>query len=215
MWARGHSFREISDLHRRAAIALGVEREWAYVPTRFADCPACGEKVKPSVAVCKHCGAILDAEKAAKRHFCVCRRAPVRRRTRLRHSSARRLLSSTHLRGRHDVGARPLVPRNFRPASARSHSARRRTRMGLRAHPFRGLPCLRRKGEAQRRSLQTLRRNPRRRKSRQARPRCQHQQQRRESRYASAIPTNATVGARHAVPGKRTWRGRAIHPRFQ
>jgi hypothetical protein len=65
MWARGHSFREISDLHRRAAIALGVEREWAYVPTRFADCPACGEKVKPSVAVCKHCGAILDAEKAA------------------------------------------------------------------------------------------------------------------------------------------------------
>ena len=23
MWARGHSFREISDLHRRAAIALG------------------------------------------------------------------------------------------------------------------------------------------------------------------------------------------------
>ena len=66
MWARGHSFREISDLHRRAAIALGVEREWAYVPTRFDDCPACGEKVKPGVAVCKHCSAILDAEKAAK-----------------------------------------------------------------------------------------------------------------------------------------------------
>lgn len=66
MWARGHSFREISDLHRRAAIALGVEREWAYVPMRMADCPACGEKVKTGVAVCKHCGAILDAEKAAK-----------------------------------------------------------------------------------------------------------------------------------------------------
>jgi hypothetical protein len=66
IWARGHCSREISDLHRRAAIAFGEEREWAYVPTRFADCPACGEKVKPSVAVCKHCGAILDAEKAAK-----------------------------------------------------------------------------------------------------------------------------------------------------
>lgn len=66
MWARGHSFREISDLHRRAAIALGVEREWAYVPTRFNDCPACGEKVKPGVAVCRHCSAILDADKAAK-----------------------------------------------------------------------------------------------------------------------------------------------------
>jgi len=66
MWARGHSFREISDLHRRAALALGVEREWAYVPMRTADCPACGEKVKLGVAVCRHCHAILDAEKAAK-----------------------------------------------------------------------------------------------------------------------------------------------------
>ncbi len=66
MWARGHSFREISDLHRRAAIALGAEREWAWVPLRLAECPACGEKVKPGVAICKHCRAILDAEKAAR-----------------------------------------------------------------------------------------------------------------------------------------------------
>jgi hypothetical protein len=66
MWARGHSFREISDMHRRAAIALGVEREWAYVPLRLAECPACGEKVKPNVAICKHCHAILDVEKAAR-----------------------------------------------------------------------------------------------------------------------------------------------------
>ena len=66
MWARGHSFREISDLHRRAAIGLGVEREWAYVPMRMGDCPACGEKVKIGVAVCRHCNAILDEAKAAK-----------------------------------------------------------------------------------------------------------------------------------------------------
>jgi hypothetical protein len=66
MWARGHSFREISDLHRRAAIGLGVEREWAYVPMRMNECPACGEKVKIGVAVCKHCSAILDEDKAAK-----------------------------------------------------------------------------------------------------------------------------------------------------
>jgi hypothetical protein len=66
MWARGHSFREISDLHRRAAIALGIEREWAYVPVKMSDCPACGEKVKPGVAVCRYCSAILDEEKAAK-----------------------------------------------------------------------------------------------------------------------------------------------------
>lgn len=66
MWARGHSFREISDLHRRAAIEMGVEREWAYVPARMVECPACGERVKPGVAVCRHCGAILDPEKAAR-----------------------------------------------------------------------------------------------------------------------------------------------------
>jgi len=66
MWSRGHSFREISDLHRRAAIALGLEREWAYVPVRLIDCPICGEKVKPWVAVCRHCRGILDPEKAAK-----------------------------------------------------------------------------------------------------------------------------------------------------
>lgn len=66
LWARGHSFREISDMHRRAALALGVEREWAYVPMRMSECPACGEKVKAGVAVCKHCHAILDAEKAAQ-----------------------------------------------------------------------------------------------------------------------------------------------------
>lgn len=66
MWARGHSFREISDMHRRAAISLGIEREWAYVPTKTIDCPACGEKLKAGVAVCRHCGAILDYEKAAR-----------------------------------------------------------------------------------------------------------------------------------------------------
>ena len=66
MWARGHSYREISDLHRRAAIQLGVEREWAYVPIKVSECPACGEKIKTGVAICKHCHAILDSEKAAK-----------------------------------------------------------------------------------------------------------------------------------------------------
>jgi hypothetical protein len=69
MWARGHSFREISDLHRRAAISLGIEREWAYVPMRTTECPACGEKVKAGVAVCKHCHAILDHEKASRHGF--------------------------------------------------------------------------------------------------------------------------------------------------
>lgn len=66
MWARAHNYREISDQHRRAALALGLEREWAYVPHKLVDCPVCGDKVKPGVAICKHCGAVLDAAKAAR-----------------------------------------------------------------------------------------------------------------------------------------------------
>ena len=66
MWARGHSYREISDMHRRAALSLGIERDWAFVPQKMIECPACGEKVKPQVAVCRHCKAVLDPEKAAK-----------------------------------------------------------------------------------------------------------------------------------------------------
>ncbi|MGC1106034.1 MAG: zinc ribbon domain-containing protein [Candidatus Acidiferrales bacterium] len=66
MWARGHSYREISDMHRRAVLAMKLEREWAYVPQHSVECPACGEKLRAGVALCKHCGATLDAERAAK-----------------------------------------------------------------------------------------------------------------------------------------------------
>ena len=63
-WARSHNYRLLSDLHRRAVRRLGLEREWAYEPEQMADCPICGERVKPGVAMCKSCGAILDREKA-------------------------------------------------------------------------------------------------------------------------------------------------------
>lgn len=66
MWARGHSYREISDMHRRAAFSLSLQREWAYAPQASRECPACGEKVRPDVAVCKHCKAVLDEERAAR-----------------------------------------------------------------------------------------------------------------------------------------------------
>lgn len=66
MWARGHSYREISDMHRRAVIDMKLEREWAYVPQRSVECPACGEKLRAGVAICKHCNAVLDAERAAR-----------------------------------------------------------------------------------------------------------------------------------------------------
>jgi hypothetical protein len=65
-WARTHNYRLLSDLHRRAVKRLGLEREWAYEPAAMGECPVCGEKVKPGVAVCKSCGAILNRRKARK-----------------------------------------------------------------------------------------------------------------------------------------------------
>jgi hypothetical protein len=63
-WERSHSFLFINDLQRRAAAHLGLEKEWYYQVRETAECPGCGERVKPNVAVCKSCGAILDREKA-------------------------------------------------------------------------------------------------------------------------------------------------------
>lgn len=64
-WERSHSYLFINDIERRAAQHLGLEKEWFYRPRETAECPGCGEKIKPGVAVCKTCGAILDREKAA------------------------------------------------------------------------------------------------------------------------------------------------------
>ena len=63
-WERSHSFLFIHDLQRRAAAHLGLDKEWYYQARETAECPGCGEHVKPGVAVCKSCGAILDREKA-------------------------------------------------------------------------------------------------------------------------------------------------------
>jgi hypothetical protein len=65
-WERTHNVVLISDLERRAAKELHLEKEWCYEPQQRMDCPACGEKLKPGVAVCRVCGAVLDKEKAAK-----------------------------------------------------------------------------------------------------------------------------------------------------
>jgi hypothetical protein len=63
-WERSHSFLFIHDLQRRAAANLGLQKEWFYQVRETAECPGCGERVKPGVAVCKSCHAILDREKA-------------------------------------------------------------------------------------------------------------------------------------------------------
>ena len=63
-WERSHSFLFIHDLQRRAAANLGLDKEWYYQVRETAECPGCGTRVKPTVAVCKSCGAILNREKA-------------------------------------------------------------------------------------------------------------------------------------------------------
>jgi hypothetical protein len=64
-WERTKNPMFITDLERRAARQLGLEKPWLYDPKPMAECPVCAEKIKPGVAVCRACGAILDREKAA------------------------------------------------------------------------------------------------------------------------------------------------------
>ena len=65
-WERSHNPMFITDLDRRAARALRLAKPWLYDPRPATECPACAEHIKPGVAVCKSCGAILDKEKAAQ-----------------------------------------------------------------------------------------------------------------------------------------------------
>jgi len=65
-WERTKNPMFITDLERRAARQLGLEKPWLYDPKPQAECPVCAERIKPGVAVCRSCGAILDREKAAQ-----------------------------------------------------------------------------------------------------------------------------------------------------
>jgi len=66
LWARPQDHKDISDLHRRACIALGQERPWCYIPQQLVDCEFCGSKIKQNIAICPQCGGILDREKAIR-----------------------------------------------------------------------------------------------------------------------------------------------------
>ena len=65
-WERTKNPMFITDLERRSARQLGLEKPWLYDPKPMAECPVCAEKIKLGVAVCRCCGAILDREKAAQ-----------------------------------------------------------------------------------------------------------------------------------------------------
>lgn len=57
---------EIPQEYKRYAAELKVHRPWAYhaPKNRIVDCPACGGEINFGVAICKHCKAILDVDKA-------------------------------------------------------------------------------------------------------------------------------------------------------
>ncbi|HKM91038.1 MAG TPA: zinc ribbon domain-containing protein [Candidatus Acidoferrales bacterium] len=56
----------ISDVQRRAARHLGLDRPWLVKIAPMQECPVCGDPVKVGVALCRHCGAVLDEGKAAR-----------------------------------------------------------------------------------------------------------------------------------------------------
>lgn len=68
-WERSHNPMFITDLERRAARELKLDKPWLYDPKPQTECPACGEKLKPGVAICRTCRAILDPEKARQFGF--------------------------------------------------------------------------------------------------------------------------------------------------
>ncbi len=66
-WDASHKPGNISADWRRAARFLGLDKEWLYdQQQQMTECPACAERIKPGVAVCKACGAVLDRAKAEK-----------------------------------------------------------------------------------------------------------------------------------------------------
>lgn len=68
-WAQHGKHEHISDTQRRAAVALGVERDWAGIVKPRIDCPACGEMVPAHVALCKFCSAVINKEAFDKLEF--------------------------------------------------------------------------------------------------------------------------------------------------
>lgn len=71
-YSRPETRADVNDLHRKAVIMLGEQREWVYqlvenLVDQSSKCPACGSDFRiPDPAVCAVCGAVLNQERAAK-----------------------------------------------------------------------------------------------------------------------------------------------------
>jgi hypothetical protein len=66
IWQQTRAVILIPDWIKRAAEYLKLERDWKTNVQPNLDCPACGGRIKPGLALCSHCGALLDEEKARK-----------------------------------------------------------------------------------------------------------------------------------------------------
>lgn len=68
-WSNNPKHDLISGIAKRAARYMGLDpadHEWMSKYHKTIPCPGCGERVRPGVAICKSCHAILDEEKAKK-----------------------------------------------------------------------------------------------------------------------------------------------------
>ena len=74
-WSRsGHSHRSISDLQRRIAKKLRLDKEWLHIsptetPYGMMKCPACVSDIETKSIVCKHCHLVLKPEEYKKYEF--------------------------------------------------------------------------------------------------------------------------------------------------
>jgi hypothetical protein len=59
----------ITDLDRRSARERKPDKPWLYDPKPSQECPACAEKIKLGVAVCRSCGAIEAAATPPRRVY--------------------------------------------------------------------------------------------------------------------------------------------------
>lgn len=68
-WSASQRHDLISGIAKRGARYLKLNPEdhgWMSNFQKMDDCPACGTRIKPGVAICRGCGAILDPQKAAQ-----------------------------------------------------------------------------------------------------------------------------------------------------
>lgn len=67
-WNLNHQFKAISDLHRKAAIYLGQEREWtkSFAQMAMTKCPVCQSLVDPKALQCGNCQNVLKPEEYKK-----------------------------------------------------------------------------------------------------------------------------------------------------